>query len=236
MVVILILESMEGSEQLKNLIESVIFLKLRIPHWWSARPKNKARATAIATMTDTLQQARKLKADNIKIVVNVGLYLLLLDQDVADFTNDLINAIGDRRRRFIAKHEAILLYEAAEDIPQLLGQEFRAAVKALGIPNSLMSRLNGVSSDLSEFWKDERNFLGSIRNAIAAHRERDALRYLEVLQALEPLKVMRRAADMSELLERLAGVLIEIALLTSSPATILQDMMRSSRKSNNPQI
>ena len=78
-------------------------------------------------MRKTLQQASDTNAANIKILFNVSLYLLLLDQDLAYFTNDLVQAIGDRRRAFIAKQEAVLLYEAAEDVRQLLGQEFRAA-------------------------------------------------------------------------------------------------------------
>lgn len=47
---------------------------------------------------------------------------------------------------------------------------------------------------------------------------------------------MKRAADLSGLLERLIGVLSEIALLTVGPAAILQDMMRSSGKPDNNQI
>ena len=58
--------------------------------------------------------------------------MLLLYKDLAFFTDDLICAIGDRRRTFVAKHEAIMLYEAAEDLPHLLGREFRDAVKTLG--------------------------------------------------------------------------------------------------------
>jgi len=102
----------------------------------------------------TLQHATQMNSENVKIVFNVGLYLLLLDQDLADFTDDLVCAIGDRRRAFIAKHEAVLLYEAAEDLPQLLGHEFRGAVKALGASEEQLSRLNSVSSDLSRFWQE----------------------------------------------------------------------------------
>lgn len=108
------------------------------------------------------------------------MYLLLLDQDIAYFTDDLVCAIGDRRRAFLAKQEAILLYEAAEDVPQLLGREFRDAVKALGASAEEIARLNSVSSDLNQFWHGHREFLGRIRNVLAAHRDHDALRYTDV--------------------------------------------------------
>jgi hypothetical protein len=220
---------MSKSDQLKNLLERVVLLPVRLRHRNRVRPKHKARAAALVTITNTMQRARELKSENVRRVFNVGLYVLLLDQDLADFTDDLVSSIGDRRRRFIAKYEAVLLYEAAEDVPQLLGKEFREAVKVLGTPDNLMNRLNDVSSDLNKFWQQHREFLGVVRNAIAAHREHDALRYREVLEALEPLEVMRRAADLSGHLERLIGVITEIALLTASPAAILRDMLRSSR-------
>jgi hypothetical protein len=217
-------------EQLKNVIERAVLLPVRLRHRRRAHLKHKPRAEALATTTKTLEQATALKAESVRRVYNVALYLLLLDQDVADFTDDLVNAIGDRRRRFIAKHEAVLLYEAAEDLPQLLGKEFRRAVVALRTPEDLVKGLNDVSSDLNKFWQQQCEFLRSIRNAVAAHREQDALRYQQILEAVEPVEVMQRAADLSVHLERLITVLTKIALLTSSPAAIMQDMLSSSQR------
>ena len=221
---------MQLSEQLKNVVERVVLLPVRFRHRRRASPKHKARIAALATTTATLQKARDLKAEGTRTLYNVGLYLLLLDQDLAYFTDDLVYAIGDRRRRFVAKHEAILLYEAAEDLPQLLGKRFRVAVSGLNAPQELGETLGAVSSDLNAFWQRHREFLGAIRNAVAAHREQDALRYQELLDAIEPLAVMRRAADLSTLLQRLIGVITQIALLNAGPASILQDMLGSARR------
>jgi hypothetical protein len=158
------------------------------------------------------------------------MYLLLLDQDIAYFTDDLVCAIGDRRRRFLAKHEAVLLYEAGEDLPQLLGRDFRDAVQALGASAEHVARLNSVSSDLNRFWLGHREFLGIIRNALAAHRDHDALRYADALETLKPLEVMSRAAELSQLLERLVGVITELASLTAGPGAIIRDMLATSKK------
>src|SRR5260370_27892733 len=85
------------SEQLKNVIERVVLLPVRLRHRRGARPKHKARIAALATTTATLQKALGLKAESTCTVYNVALYLLLLDQDLAYFTDDLVYAIGDRR-------------------------------------------------------------------------------------------------------------------------------------------
>jgi hypothetical protein len=218
------------SEDLKNWIERVVAFPFRLRHKIRAREKHKARVEALETVRKTLQGTARLNAANIRTVFNVGLYVLLLDQDLALFTDDLVCAIGDLRRAFVAKHEAVLLYEAAEDLPQLLGREFRDAVKTLGATPEQFERLNSVSSDLNRFWQKQREFLGTIRNALAAHRDHDALRYAETLETLKPREVMARGAELSPLLDRLVRVLTEMAQLTVGPAAILRDMVASTKK------
>lgn len=139
----------------------------------------------------------------------------------------MVCAIGDRRRRFVAKNEAVLLYEAAEDLPQLRGREFRDAVAALGASETQRQQLNQASAGLNQFWREHREFLGEIRKALAAHREHDALQYIEKLDSLVPLEVMRRAAEFSGHLERLIAVLIDLAGLTAGIPAVFEDMKRS---------
>ena len=221
------------SEQLKNGIERVVLLPVRVTHRHRARAKRKARTEALRTVRHTLEGAARLKAGNAKTVFNVGMYVLLLDQDLAFFTDDLVCAIGDRRRAFLAKLEAIVLYEAAEDLRQLLGRDFRDAAKMLGASAEQVASLSSVSSDLNQFWQEHREFLGTIRNALAAHRDHDALRYAETLETITPLEVMARAAALSQLLERLVRVVTELARLTAGPAAILRDMVASRDKSTS---
>jgi len=49
---------MELSEQLRNVVERVLLLPVRVRHRRGARPKHKARIAALATTTATLQKAR----------------------------------------------------------------------------------------------------------------------------------------------------------------------------------
>jgi hypothetical protein len=217
-------------ERLKEAIERVVLLRVRVRHRKTAKKKRLARQQAIATTVRTLNGAKGLNARGIRAVFNVSLYLLLLDDDLAYFTDDLVYAVGERRRRFLAKHEAILLYEAADDLPQLLGKDFRAAVAALGADDPLKKRLNEASSGLHRFWNEHREFLNDIRNALAAHREHDALTYVEKLESVKPLEVMGLAAEFSVLLERLIAVLTDIAKLTIGIPGVIADMKRSSKE------
>jgi hypothetical protein len=196
-------------------------------HRRRARRKSQARSEAIRTVRRTLNGAKGLNAASTSIVFNVGLYLLLLDQDLAHFTDDLVNAIDGGRRTFVAKLLATLLYEAAEDCPQLLGKTFRTAVSELGASADQMSKLNSVSSELNRFWQSHREFLGEIRNVLAAHREHDALLYAESLDSLKPLEIMARSAELTQLLEALINVITDLGSLTNSPAKLVRDMRNS---------
>ena len=106
----------------------------------------------------------------------------------------------------------------------------RNAVKALGASPEQLSRLNAVSSELNRFWQGHREFLGTIRNALAAHRDHDALRYADALDTLNPLEVMARATELSQLLECLAGGVTELASLAAWPAALIRDMVASRKK------
>jgi hypothetical protein len=221
------LARMKGSEQLKNAIETVLLFRNRLRMRSDARKRMKIRIQALTSVRKTLEHATTMRAQNIQVVFNVALYLMQLDQDLAYFTTDMVQAVGDRRRAFVAKHEAVLLYEVAEDVPQLLGKQFRGAIAALSIPEEQVQLIKAVSSDLNRFWREHRVFLGTIRNVLAAHRERDALTYARALDAIEPLEVMHRAAELSELVELLVQQLIAVVRLTSSPTAVLTDIVRS---------
>jgi hypothetical protein len=178
------------NERLKHGIERVVLLPARVRHRARARRKHAARVEAMSTVRRTLEGASKLKSENVKTVFNVGMFVLLLDQDLAHFSDDLITAIGNRRRAFVAKHEAVLLHEAADDLPQLLGRKFRDAVGAVGASDTQIAQLNAVTSDLNRFWREHREFLGKVRNTLGAHRDHDALTYSQGLDDLKPLEVM----------------------------------------------
>ena len=207
------------------LVEAVLFLPIRVRRRLQSWRRFRVRSEATEGIRRSLEGFTDLNADSHRALFNVALYLLLLDQDLSDFTDDLVCSMGERRRVFVAKQEAALLYEAAEDLPQLLGKSFRDAIRVLGISDQQQRHLDLASSELSKFWQKEREFLGSIRNAVAAHREHDALGYLEALEGVKPLEVMARGADLSERIESLVKVIGDIAGAASGPHAILGDMI-----------
>ena len=180
-------------EQLKNAVERIVSCRYERAIRRGARAKRRARIGALATVRHTLHGAAQLNAGNTKTIFNVGMPYCWTRISPTSRTILCVQSAIVGARSF-AKSRAVLLYEAAEDLPQLLGPEFRDAIKALGASPEQLSRANAVSSELSRFWHSNREFLGTIRNALAAHGDHDTLRYAEALEVLKPLEVMAGAA------------------------------------------
>ncbi len=203
---------------------------MRVRNRIRSHERYKARKEALATTRSNLERLKSFNADNHRAIFNVAMYLLLLDQDLADFTDDIINATGERKRVFIAKYEAILIYEASEDIKQLLGKEFRQALIGLQISEVQSQKFKEASSKLNEFWHTNREYLKSTRNMLAAHRHHNTLEYIETLDQLKPIAIMKLAADLSECINQFSSVLTDITLYVSTPKSILRDWLDSSKK------
>jgi hypothetical protein len=127
-----------------ELFEWVRFFPLRFRQRLASRKTSQTRSAAIEAARTHLATVHSIKAGGLQKVTNV---ILLLDQDLGEFRHDRIHARSEHRRRFLAKQEAVLLYEAAEDLPQLLGKKFRRAVKDLGTSPELITQLDAKYYD-----------------------------------------------------------------------------------------
>ena len=221
------IQNLKENETLQDFIDCIVLFPMRFRSRRSFRLKHQERVKALESVRKVLINAEAINAENSKKILDLAFYALLLDQDLAYFTEAIVLAVGDRRRRFFAKNEAILLYEVAKDLPHKLGKDFRQAVSKIGASSCLVADLNSVSSDLNKFWQGYQTFLGSIRNKLAAHREQDSLKYSEFLETLNPLEIMRIGAEFSQLLERLVSVIIQLTQLTAIPKVIIEDILNS---------
>lgn len=218
---------MSSRERVQAILEQAVLLPHRLRHSRRYRQRYRARQSAIATTEKTLGHAVRVGARDTATVLNVGLYVLLVDQDLADFTDQMIRARGNRGRNFVARHFAVLLYEASEDLTQLFGKDFRSAADRLGADADLKKRLNLTASGLHSFRKTHGEHLKEIRVGLAAHRERDTLAYLGQVRTLEPLDIMRLGAEFTKALSPAVEVLTDIAALARGLPAVMNDVLRS---------
>jgi hypothetical protein len=156
------------------------------------------------------------------------MYVLLLDQDLVTFSRDFLFANTKHRRYFIGRHLAVVLYEASQDLPTLIGGAYRVALRNVELPQDLLGRLNSISKELNEFKRSHQGMLGTIRNMVTAHRDKDVARQLATLDSLDPMSVFRLAAELSSPLNDLIKFQTVVTLHTGNPKVILRELSKRS--------
>jgi hypothetical protein len=215
-------------------LEWIMFLPNRIRVRRDRRVRRRQRDGAIRSVRNLVEKSGTLFSHNRRIH-NVSLYVLILDQDISMLTADMVLAVGQQRRIFIARNLAVLLYEASQDLPDLLGRDYRESLRTLAISNEWFDELNEASKKLNRFKDEHREFLGRIRNLIGAHRDKDAITQLEVMETLEPLDVMHLAVKLQEPLNQLANLQIKLTLHAGDMRVLITRDLLSDKTSSNVQ-
>ena len=133
-------------------------------------PRTRARqfctrlSTSIADLARDCEKTSTLGYNESFAVQNLTLFVFLLQRDVVILRDELAFATGKDRQDLMARHLALTIYEACEDIPQLLGQEYRKTMLALGMTDEGLKHLGQISRGFHQFGEANRSFLARIRN------------------------------------------------------------------------
>lgn len=99
--------------------------------WWKVRGMRRAerkrsptRERVISLVQSRHKEAKERGLVHYERVYNVSLYVFVLDYDIAVSSRHYTAAYRTWEKKFAARQLAVLLYEAAEDLPQLLGKDF----------------------------------------------------------------------------------------------------------------
>src|SRR2546429_9746905 len=107
---------------------------------------------------------------------------------------------------------AVMLYEGVQDLSKLFGNEFRKMLANNGISQEHRAALDGVRSRLAMFRHTHANRLKELRNVMAAHRDKDAMAQLQVVDNLHPLEVYETSVEFWSVVRDLTPVLTAIIL------------------------
>ena len=108
----------------------VIFVN-RIRHLIKEPKRIRQLEKTISVIRREYDRADKKGMPHYRNIYNVGLYVLVLEHDFAVLKHDALFSIWDWRKKYVARQLAVLLYEASNDLPNLLGKEFRGSLKTL---------------------------------------------------------------------------------------------------------
>lgn len=207
-----------------NLLLRTFLVPGRIKHRWRNRKRLALTADLITTLKKQCKDAQQHKLKNHAVAYNAALFLVLVEQDLSAYSAALYYANSGWHQQFAARGMAVLLYEAAEDIPEVVGRSYRQALRDLGLGDSWLHTLNSSIAGFNAFRQRHAGFLKSIRSHVGAHKDKDALSQLAVLEALDHMQVFRLGAEFSNSLRSLLDFQLSLLQYLKNPAVLLREV------------
>jgi hypothetical protein len=152
------------------------------------------------------------------------LYLLILEYDIVILKNDALFSIRKWKKTFVARQLAVLLYESSQDLPNLMGKEFRESLRQLDISDEEFKTFESVTRPINRFKKEHGQFLKKLRTYAGAHRDNNAALQLEVIEEVKLIEIMKLAGDLYEPIRRLISFLTEVITKMSDWKIILKNL------------
>jgi hypothetical protein len=218
-----------------NLLLRLFLIPGRIRHRWKNRNRLAVTAGLIATLKKQCEDAQKHGLTNHAVAYNAALFMVLVDQDLSAYSAALYYANSKWHQQFAARGMAVLLYEVAEDIPEVLGKEYRQALRDLGLGDSWLQALNRSTAGFNAFKKDHASFLKTVRNYVGAHKEKNALVQLAVLETLDHMELYRLGAKFSNPLRLLVDFQIALLGYLKNPVVLLKEVAKAMDQ-HNPSV
>lgn len=209
-----------------ELLRNVIAFPSRVRHRWKNRKRVAASTSLLQTLKSNGDKARAAGLPSYVGVYNVALYIAIAEHDLSTYSEAIVLARSEWHRKFHARGLAVLLFEVAEDLPELLGKRYRQWLTDFGLASEWLERLNAITKTLAVFRKAHEPFLSKVRNYVGAHRDHDAYAQFELLQSLDVLEVFRLAASLSEPIRGLVAFHTDLIQVMGKPSVILSQMYR----------
>lgn len=197
-------------------------------HLWELRRKMNKKLNTLEQLIITLETERARAATNGALnfvrITDASLFITLLTYDISVLRADHITQFRESRKNFYSRQLCLLIYEALEDLPSVLGKEFRQAVRNISNDEILINGLNLCTRKLSDLQKTYAVELKEIRIFAAAHREHNALSQLVVIRKVDDDKIGKIAAEVDAVLHEIVTWMIEITKLMGDFSVILKNI------------
>lgn len=139
----------------------------------------------IAVFKSEYEKAEKYGHKDHMKVFNIGLYVLLIENDVSSMKFLIFNEIDEWPKKLVARKLVILLYESSKDLSTLLNKDLRNILNNLPEKKELTEELNEISTEINNFRKEHGQWLSEIRNNCSAHRDNTAIRQLNSIDDID---------------------------------------------------
>lgn len=213
-----------------NLLLRALLVHGRLRYQWKNRNRFAVTAGLIETLKKQCEDAHKLGFKNHALAYNAALFIALVEQDLSAYSSALYFSNTKWHQQFAARGMAVLLYETAKDIPEVFGKEYRQALRDLGLGDSWQQALNESTTGFNAFKSEHASFLKIVRTYVGAHKEKDALAQLAVLETLDHMEIYRLGAKFSASLNSLVGFQMALLAYLKNPMVMLKEATKAANR------
>lgn len=194
----------------------------------SERKRGPVLNHTINTLREQQLKCQEYGLSDLQRVNNVSLYLLLVDRDFSFMKTEMVSTLDPQRLRFIARQQALLLWEAVDDLTTLLGREFRQSLSSLTIGDVAIGEFNAIAKRLHAFKSNNHKFLYSeVRNVVAGHRAQDSLEFLNRVEAIDPLVVFELVVQFYDFVHAMSEFLLRVTSHAGKLPVMMRQMLAS---------
>ena len=134
-----------------ELLFQMLVTPSRIRFRWRNRNRPAVSEDLATVLRERLAEVERAYWPAYRVVYNVGLFAALIDQDIWACSEAVVFARSAWHRRFHAKHLAVLLVEAAEDLTEMLAKEYDDSLRSLGLDDPWLDGRRAIHKKISGF-------------------------------------------------------------------------------------
>ena len=205
-----------------NIIQKIIF-NCRLRGFWK---REKVRIPELQKTIDVIKREHKrafdLNLQHYARFYNISLFILIMEHDMSVLIQQSVRAnTREWERKYIARQIAVLLYEMSEDIPQILGKEFRESLKTFPLWDEAEKERGQISKNLNQFKVSHGKMLGEFRNFATAHRDHDAAKQMAIIDNLDSDNIYKLVGDFYDIVNPLVPFITRMTRILGNPSVMV---------------
>ncbi len=177
----------------------------------SAFSKNfDTQSKTLSKLIEGLNHADYNKFKDTKLIWNLAGFINIISYDLKIVGRDLTFAETQWEKRYYARQASLLIYEAINDLFDLLGKDFKSILINKLDTNEIDAILLEVRKDLNLYKSKYFDSLKEIRNNSIAHRENDIFKQMEIILNMSWCDSVEMVTSFDKILNKLGVVMQKV--------------------------
>jgi len=169
------------------------------------------------TQTETLKVILRAKThadfnnmESNKVFWNAAGFINMSSYDLKVIVKEMTLATDEWTKRYFARQTCHLIYELINDLFEILGKDFKNQIEKLTDNENLKTSLIDIRAKLNDFKTDTFERLKEIRNVSSAHRDKDFIVQLRLIDSISWIDTISIATRFDNIMNDLGTVIQKV--------------------------